>query len=72
MLERCNNIRLLNFNSKNKNERLKKYISMKNIQMKSTDSLILKLENSKDFLGKKYKEEFKSYIRFLNNHDFQN
>ena len=66
MLERCNNIRLLNFNSKNKNERLKKYISMKNIQMKPTDSLILKLENSKDFLGKKYKEEFKSYIRFLN------
>ena len=66
MLERCNNIRLLNFNSKNKNERLKKYISMKNIQMKSTDSLILKLENSKDFLGKKYKEEFKSYILFLN------
>jgi len=52
MLERCNNIRLLNFNSKNKNERLKKCISMKNIQMKSTDSLILKLENSKDFLGK--------------------
>ena len=39
---------------------------MKNIQMKSTDSLIQKLENSKDFLGKKYKEEFKSYIRFLN------
>ena len=66
MLERCNNIRLLNFNCKNKNERLKKHISMKNIQMKSTDSLIQKLENSKDFLGKKYKEEFKSYIRFLN------
>ena len=66
MLEKCKKISLLKFNNENKNERFKKYISLKNIEMKSTDNLIKKLENSKDFLGNKYKEEFKSYIRFLN------
>ena len=61
-----NNIRLLNYHYKNKNERLRKYLSMKNIEMKSTDKIIQKLENSKHYLGNKYKEDYKSYINFLN------
>ena len=65
-LEKCNIIRLLNFNNKNKKEKIKKYISLKNIQINSIDNMIKKLENSKEMLGNKYGEEFKSYILFLN------
>ena len=66
MIEKCNNIRLLYYNKNNKNERFKKYLSIKNMQMKSTDNIIKKLENSKDLLGDKYNEKYKSYIHFLN------
>ena len=65
-LEKCNIIRLLNFNNNNKREKIKKYISMKNIQKSSIDNMIRKLENSKEFIENKYGENFKSYIRFLN------
>ena len=65
-LEKCNIIRLLNFNNNNKREKIKKYISMKNIQKSSIDNMITKLENSKEFIENKYGENFKSYIRFLN------
>ena len=66
VVEKCNNIRLINFNNRNKSERFKKFVYMKKMEMKSTDNIIQKLENSKDFLSNKYKEEYKSYIRYLN------
>ena len=52
-LEKCNIIRLLNFNNKNKKEKIKKYLSLKNIQINSIDNMIKKLENSKEMLGNK-------------------
>ena len=65
-IEKSNYIRLINYSNKNKDERFKKILTLKRTQMKSTDDIIKKLESSKDFLGNKYKEEYKSYIRFLN------
>ena len=64
-IEKTNIIKLLQFNNKNKNERYYKYLSMKNSQMKSTNNTINKLQKSKDFLEKKYNDEYVSYIKFL-------
>ena len=64
-IEKTNLIKLLQFNNKNKNERYYNYLSMKNSQMKSTDDTMNKLQKSKDFLEKKYNDEYVSYLRFL-------
>ena len=64
-IEKTNLIKLLQFNNKNKNERYYNYLSMKNSQMKSTNDTINKLQKSKDFLEKKYNDEYVSYIQFL-------
>ena len=64
-IEKTNLIKLMQYNNNNKNERYYNYLSKKNSQMKSTDDLINKLQNSKDFLEKKYNEDYISYLRFL-------
>ena len=65
-IEKSNIIRIINYNNKNKDERYNKIIEMKKLEIKSTDNIIKKLEKSKNYLGNKYKEEYKMYIRFLN------
>ena len=64
-VEKTNLIKLFLYNNKNRNERYYNYISMKNSQMKSTNDTIDKLQKSRDFLDKKYNDEFVSYIQFL-------
>ena len=58
-------IKLLQYNKNNKNERYHNYLFMKNAQLKSTNDTINKLQKSKDFLEKKYKDEYVAYIQFL-------
>ena len=65
-IEKSNIIRIINYNNKNKDERYNKIIEMKKLEIKSTDNIIKKLEKSKNYLGNKYEEEYKMYIRFLN------
>ena len=65
IIEQCNSIRLFNFNNRNKNERYKKFLSMKTLEIKTADNIIKQLETSKDFLENKYKEQYKAYILFL-------
>ena len=66
-LEKANLINLLHFSNKNKNERYINYLSMKNLRIKSTNDTLDKLKKSKDFLDKKYNDEYISYIKFLAN-----
>ena len=62
---KTNLIQLLKFNNKNKNERYHQYLSVSNAQIKSTDDTIKKLQKSKDFLEKKYNEQYILYLKFL-------
>ena len=66
-IEKTNLIKLFHFNNKNKNERYNQYLSLKKSNMKSTDDTLNRLQNSKDFLEKRYKKEFVAYIHFLAN-----
>lgn len=62
---KTNLIKLLKFNNNNKNERYHQYLSVSNAQIKSTDDTIKKLQKSKDFLEKKYNDQYILYLKFL-------
>ena len=62
---KTNLIKLLKFNNNNKNERYHQYLSVSNAQVKSTDDTIKKLQKSKDFLEKKYNDQYILYLKFL-------
>ena len=66
ILEKCNNIRLLHYHKVNKNVHIKKYLSMKKAELKSTDNIIKKLKKSKDYLNNNIEEKYRAYLRFLN------
>ena len=64
-IDRIKLIKLMQYNNNNKNERYHNYLLMKNSQIKSTNDTINKLQKSKDFLEKRYKNEYIAYIHFL-------
>ena len=64
-IAKTNLIKFLKFNNNNKNERYHQYLSLSNSQMKSTDNTIKKLQKSKDFLEKKYNDQYILYLKFL-------
>ena len=64
-IAKTNLIKFLKFNNNNKNERYHQYLSLSNSQMKSTDNTIKKLLKSKDFLEKKYNDQYILYLKFL-------
>jgi len=64
-ISKTNLIKFLKFNNNNKNERYHQYLSLSNSQMKSTDNTIKKLQKSKDFLEKKYNDQYILYLKFL-------
>ena len=66
-IEKTNLIKLFDFNNKTKNERYNQYLSLKKLNMKSTDDTLNRLKNSKDFLEKRYKKDYVAYIHFLAN-----
>ena len=65
IIEKFNNIKIINFSNRNKNKRYQKFLSMKALEIKTADIIIKKLESSKDFLENKYKEQYKEYILYL-------
>ena len=64
-INKTNLLKLYKFNNNNKNERYHQYLSISNSQMKSTDDTIKQLKKSKDFLEKKYNEQYILYLKFL-------
>ena len=64
-IEKTNLIKLLQFNTKNKNKRYYNYLSRKNAQIMATNDTINKLQKSKNYLENNYNEEFVAYINFL-------
>lgn len=64
-IDKCNNIRLMHYIRANKNEHYKNYLSMKNAELKSTDNMLKKIQDSKDFLENKFEEQYKSYVHYL-------
>ena len=64
-MEKTNLFKILQFDKNNKNERYNKYLSLKNAQLKLNNNILSKLQDTKDFLEKRYKNEYILYIKFL-------